>query len=1557
MTEPENTPDRPSGGNDSAAALLAVLDAYLADLQAGKAPDRAAVLAAHPELAPRLESCLAAIDFIHRAERTDPAVPQTLGEFRIVREIGRGAMGVVYEAEQVSLKRRVALKVLRFGAAPDAEAMARFRREAETVAALHHTNIVPLFAAGTEAGVHFFAMQLIAGRSLAAVLEEATRAGGPPDAKTVAGWGVQAAEALAHAHARGVVHRDVKPSNLLLDGEGTVWLTDFGLARRSDEATLTTAGVLLGTPRYMSPEQAAAARTPVDQRSDVYSLGATLYELATGKPVFEAESAGQLLEQIATAEPVPPRRYRPDLPRDLETVLLKCLAKDPGQRYPTARELADDLRRVMNGDPVKARRPGLLRRMRRWAGRRRASAALVAGAVGTTLALVLLGAFAWSAYHASGQGTVSLRVEGGTAARGEIFFGLGPDGKQVVPPFFLPTQTALELPRGWYRLRVEQPGRLSEEYQLLVEEGRHRTFTVGFNDRQLWEPRPAAGLAVGNFGMVEVANNPAAAGVLVRRLQLVPRRDGAWTSAQVEVMWETNLNRQAEQAESVFADLTEGDWQRLRDGLLSLGKHPGATAELIQPAPDLDGDRVGDLVFVVQPDFLLAVSGLKGEPLWCRRLRSGWIGHVLPSGDARPTTASDAPALLASAFAWTVPGLTVPVPPRDFGEARTRLIGPPLVVADIDGDGRPGLIVAHGVFSGEPEPRYGTMRTLRELRKLRPSVEALSGRTGATLWRHDGESQSNQDLLGEDGLGEWAQVATVAIGTAPQWPPVLLPLLLELAQSNEDRLHKSPSAPGPSDVRPRLAASNRDRVWPKYVPLPRRCASLKERPTGQGRMVLAGLYRRLECLDLHTGREVAAPLPLDGLVRGWSADGAVALVDHLFPPSGAERGINLAAVATAGGARIWDGGTNSGPVLLADLDGDGWPETVTPLGVLDGATGRQRWENRSSRTADRAVVVGPDLDGDGWRDVFVAFVVDGQPFGHPPGVRVLIAEARSGKDGRALWRSVEPLPADGPSLRPPELHGVHVVQAADDGWGDFWGRVPDLSGAGAALFWQCAPGTPGFFVVNVDFGRLGFDSDAVGRAYLFSADTGRLAHVWPDVTAEGVAYLDGDGLTDLYGRGGGKLYAVRGTPPEEWRRPGRWRVRWPCDGGGSMGRAYLTGPVPDADLFGDRVADVVLVTPGPENAPEPLLQAYSGSDGSRRWSRSPFPDAQRRQQADPTTEPGGRDRQQDFRGCTWVECLDLAGNGKPVVVFVFRTSTASGEREWTTVLEGGTGMVRWQKSFPGSPLPDLLYRQPGGRRALVFEAPSRPDGGPHRQPVGELFAVDIDGNEVGRWPRPEKEGPVLEGRSSAPLPEGIEDRFLVFHGGWPFGPLEPRGGLVDPSDGGHLVLYGPDNSRGEALGERVTVLLRDVPVNPPRETPTRSSAGEAVLNRPLPWLAPARRDWVAGVGGLAACLGVLALLAAAGRRKAALGLAAVLVLLPAFSAWFAPTAEPENDLWRLYQDEAWDWSGWYWLWPYRLGAWRDWAVCFNPLPWTLVAVAASAARRVLRRREPGKGTP
>ena len=335
-------------GYQPGAVLVRVMEECLQKLEAGEAVDREALVAAHPELAEQLEACLASLEFIHRAAHPSEGMPTQLGDFRIIREIGRGGMGVVYETEQISLKRPVALKILRFGAAPDPEAMQRFQREAETVAALHHTNIVPVFAIGAEHGVHYYAMQLIEGRSLReivsskcfmnsrttspfAALESASgseqlREPGPngncpsPSApllkgargelldgvidanfalpSTIAQWGLQAAEALAHAHQRGVVHRDIKPSNLILGTDGRIWLTDFGLAKRLDDVTLSLSGALLGTPRYMSPEQASAMHQPVDHRTDIYSLGATLYELVTGRPMFESQSPHVVIAQI-----------------------------------------------------------------------------------------------------------------------------------------------------------------------------------------------------------------------------------------------------------------------------------------------------------------------------------------------------------------------------------------------------------------------------------------------------------------------------------------------------------------------------------------------------------------------------------------------------------------------------------------------------------------------------------------------------------------------------------------------------------------------------------------------------------------------------------------------------------------------------------------------------------------------------------------------------------------------------------------------------------------------------------------------------------------------------------------------------------------------------------------------------------------------------------------------------------------------------------------------------------------------------------------------------------
>jgi serine/threonine protein kinase len=202
---------------DTASALIRVLDAYMADLQAGRPHDRGRFLADHADIASQLEPCLDGIDFIHRAVGHLGSEPARLGDFRIIREVGRGGMGVVYEAEQLSLKRTVALKVLRFGTPVDEVAMLRFRREAETVARLLHTNIVPIHAVGDEDGVHYFAMQFIEGRSLADLLAEVRSVGMLLAPSDVADWGRQAGEALAYAHLRGVIHRDVKPSNLLLE--------------------------------------------------------------------------------------------------------------------------------------------------------------------------------------------------------------------------------------------------------------------------------------------------------------------------------------------------------------------------------------------------------------------------------------------------------------------------------------------------------------------------------------------------------------------------------------------------------------------------------------------------------------------------------------------------------------------------------------------------------------------------------------------------------------------------------------------------------------------------------------------------------------------------------------------------------------------------------------------------------------------------------------------------------------------------------------------------------------------------------------------------------------------------------------------------------------------------------------------------------------------------------------------------------------------------------------------------------------------------------------------
>jgi hypothetical protein len=409
--------DTPSRDDRLGEALLVCLEAA----DGGRPIDRESILARYPELSleladffasqDRVEPLAAPLRSVALAARLDtsPLALQTppLGDFRLVREVGRGGMGIVYEAEQISLGRRVALKVLPFAATMDAKQLQRFKNEARAAAGLKHEHIVSVYAVGCERGVHFYSMEFIDGQTLAQIVHDlhaappastvseaegkgdvtgpyqpaaptapvaalSTERSGPKGRafyRTAATLIAGAADALEHAHGLGIVHRDVKPANLLVDAAGKVYVGDFGLARTGPDAGLTMTGDLIGTLRYMAPEQAMARHGLADHRVDVYGLGATLYELLTGQPAMAGDDKAEILKAIAFEEPVVPRKIDKGIPAELETIALKCLAKNPTERYATAGELADDLRRFAEDKPIMAKPSGFRERVAKW-GRR-----------------------------------------------------------------------------------------------------------------------------------------------------------------------------------------------------------------------------------------------------------------------------------------------------------------------------------------------------------------------------------------------------------------------------------------------------------------------------------------------------------------------------------------------------------------------------------------------------------------------------------------------------------------------------------------------------------------------------------------------------------------------------------------------------------------------------------------------------------------------------------------------------------------------------------------------------------------------------------------------------------------------------------------------------------------------------------------------------------------------------------------------------------------------------------------------------------------------------------
>jgi serine/threonine protein kinase/outer membrane protein assembly factor BamB len=1188
------------------------------------------------------------------------------GDYELLEEIARGGMGVVYKAHQVSLNRIVAVKMILAGQLASPEDVQRFYTEAQTAASLQHPHIVAIHEVGQHEGQHYFSMDLVEGQSLATLVRDA-----PLPPRQAVRYVQIVAEAIQYAHEHGTLHRDLKPSNILIDGHDRPRVTDFGLARRLDGGQgLTATGAVVGTPSYMPPEQASADRGKLGPASDVYSLGAVLYELVTGRPPFRAATPLDTVLQVLSVEPAAPRVLNAAVDRDLETILLKCLAKEPAQRYASAEELANDLQRFQKREPIHARPPSLVEQAARWGRKHRRSVILAAITAVASALLVIGGLLALSVFEEWSHGQLLLTTDGPVLV-GEL---IDEEGERATPRFTIPTEEPLSLPAGSYRLRVRGRGFLDDTYQVLLERGREKAFSIGLEDQRLWKPITVP-------STFEVVNLAGKSDVLLLSEKGLSRLDGG----SAETIWSVTLDpaRQPELAGFRW------DWTQL--GSPSGKDGYDRRHRLLKLAPDLDGDGTGDLVWASRRQAaLLALSGKDGHLLWRYPPADPKKPAVIRQGDP------------------------------DYLRCTGTVVGEP-VTADVNGDGTPDVIA---VFVSQ-EQQSGPVERW---------VEAVSGRTGQSLWRQPLD-------------GSWFRLPA---GTEPPQDAAWFPgsgnfMGSSFAMSSEQLFERS-------FMRGGLGRG-------PALPYPAQLMRLGNRPVVT---LVAGTH--LVGLDLATGQPAWAPhdlgfwpvrapqfADLDGdghedvlLLRQTSEDRLT--LTALTLPSGA-----TLWQATIGA--IWDRSWYEDPLdwpVIAHLDGNGKLQVITatadftPTGkwsgveVREGRTGTLRWQRRLT-TASRwgqlkqvnRILVGPDVDGDGHREIFTA-VLDADDLPHERNAwgmtlggilnfdkdysrPVVWIDALSGQDGHSVWWSRQ-RPRNGSLVsRPgPQLARLRWWATGADGW-------PRL----------LVPYSPG----------------RASSTWAISAGTGKVLQTGTDLDALETADLDGDGLADLYTfhpdlenefDHGGKLEAIRAQSPEAWRRLGGfWQAGQDYDGDGVPD---LLTVLPDQKTREENAR----AKPDSEQAakapPTRPVTAISGRDGRILWQgqlrepdrrqsewssleravpiRGPAADldgdgvpdlfavgetnklyVQSHKAFSPLAALSGRTRQplwaadlpiHRWFGPQLLECRDLDGDGRPEVLFISAMDcdedrdteqgwSSSDLRLWLAVLSGRDGKVLWKQ--------------------------------------------------------------------------------------------------------------------------------------------------------------------------------------------------------------------------------------------------------------------------------------